>query len=111
MKNGASFTAVTLTLIVLAAWRRVLAAVGRAAAVLHVEAEVGQTVAVGVGRRRVRQQVAADRIGRDDRARGDRHAAHRQGAHRRRDYDDHVEQGVGRHVERIGEAEVGRTNE
>ena len=57
---GASFTGVTLIVIVLADVIEIDAAVGGAAVVLHLEGEAGVARAVGVGRRREDQLAGGD---------------------------------------------------
>ena len=60
LRTGASFTGVTLTVIVFGRRVEIHPAIGRAAVVLHLEGEAGVAVAVGIGRRRELQQPASD---------------------------------------------------
>ena len=105
---GASLTAVTLMVIVLADWSRSTPAIGGAAVVLHLEGEGGVARAVGVGRRREHQQAGIDVGDADELARrhGDAVVGQAAGARQRGDLD--RRQRIGRAVVRIAEAEVGR---
>ena len=71
---GASLTAVTLIVIVLADGSRFDPAIGGAAVVLHLEGEGGIARAVGIGRRREHQQAGGDVGDADELPRGHRDA-------------------------------------